>query len=309
MSAQRFQHGVAAPVGGSDLQAKRVRFRASTHGPSFGRVRTPKARLIAFTLVELLVVIAVIAILAALLLPALSRAKDKALRTVCLSNNKQLALAVGMYGADNRDYLAWPNWRLAHGIHEQGWLYTADPFYPPNLASAPYSNNPVLAYQTGLYYQYMPNPQAYVCPLDAKSKYFPQRANMMSTYKMSCAVFGFSSAYSGANVFYSHGSCKITDVWSPLCYLIWEEDENLVIPFLGHAIGAEAYVDGASWPDPPFIAGAALDAAVGHHHGPGAIVLSLDGHAAFLTYTAFLTEMNSTNKSLVWWSPWSADGR
>lgn len=57
----------------------------------------------AFTLIELLVVIAIIAILAALLLPALAKAKAKAKGTACMSNQKQIVLAMGMWGEDNNN--------------------------------------------------------------------------------------------------------------------------------------------------------------------------------------------------------------
>ena len=80
-----------------------------------------------FTLIELLVVVAIIAILAAMLLPALSRARENARRAKCISNLKQITLACLMYVNDNGEYFP-PYDALVTGGSTVGWQVILLPY-------------------------------------------------------------------------------------------------------------------------------------------------------------------------------------
>jgi len=256
-----------------------------------------------FTLIELLVVIAIIAILAALLLPALASAKDKAQRIICTNNQKQMTLAVSMYAHDNLDYLAFPNWDNGTVIGP-GWLYGMGPTLPDPTV-APYLNAPITAWNQGLWFQYMPNPKSYLCPVDIRSKTYTTpkasggRNNKLSSYVMNGAVCGYPTTDVVR-------SCKVTGAWSPLCYLLWEPNENATAP--GNP-GAFEYNDAANYPN--------SGEGIGRLHSKkGGSILALAGHVIFITRKQFSDDSNTTSgrgpgpggKTYLWWSPYSKDG-
>ena len=229
---------------------------------------------VAFTLIELLVVIAIIAILAALLLPTLTRAKGKADQITCIHNQKQMALAWGMYADDNQDSLALNYWLKTAGgvpVSKPGsWVQgNANQVTAPNDSLA----NDLT---TGTLNPYVKSVSVYHCADDRKTVTVNEPAGQTSVprlrvFSMSCYLAGNPpddpdgpDRWNGNLII---PLTKQTAIVRPARTVLFIDEDDWTLDD-GHFLYAFNPADG--WANRP-----------GYRHSNGTVLSYADGHAQY----------------------------
>ena len=260
----------------------------------------------AFTLVELLVVIGIIAILIAILMPALTRARDQANRIKCMSNLKNIMTGIVGYAAANKSAMPHPNWG-GNPRGWPGWLYD-NPAWPDWSAYPMEGDGPNWKYlEEGAVYRFITNREVFKCPLHT-DRQSSGPSEKFTSYLMNGAVNDFGGSASNPTARpYPISKFKVTDI------IIWETGES---DLTGRLFSFPPFNDGSS----------EASEMLSERHGArgrdrnsgkvvgngGASVGFVDGHVEYMSYADYRFEQEKPvmrpGQSRLWIAPGHENG-